>query len=99
MLAYWGLDAERRFRREQERAARAGKEALEAAIEKQAMRSDIEGVLTVFASEPNSSDEAGDQQGSRLSRSLLQAASDRDVSIEEAVRIARDEVFRRAPAP
>jgi hypothetical protein len=95
-LAYWGVNAEGRFRREQERVARAGKEALDAAINEQAMRPNIEGVLTVFALEPTPDRESG-RQGSVLSQSLLQAALDRDASVEQVVRTARDEVLGSAP--
>jgi TIR domain/Caspase domain len=94
-LAYWGTDAEDRFRRERERVARAGDEALQAAIEKAAMRPDIQGLLTIFALEPSDAREvAGGRRGSLMSQSLLRAASDRNIPIEQAVRIARDEILR-----
>ena len=100
------------FRQERERVARAGKEALEAAISKEAMRPDIEGVLTVFAVEPrypgvvtgrDVSEEADRlKSGSPLSQNLLQAMSDPYISIEQAWRVARDDlskVSNRAKRP
>jgi hypothetical protein len=97
-LAYWGVDAEGRFRREQQRVAQAGKDALEAAINHEAMRPDIEGVLTVFALEPVQNDDSN-QRGSLMSQSLLKIASDRDIPIEKAIWLARDEVLRVAAEP
>jgi hypothetical protein len=97
-LAYWGVDAEGRFRREQERAKRASEASLEAAIAGEAARADIEGVLTIFASDPRPDNNllAADASQSRLSQSLLRAASDRNVSMEQAVRRARDEILRNS---
>ena len=92
-LAYWGTNAETRFRRERERAAQAGEEALQSAIDKEALRPDILGSLTIFALESGHGAQEG-QQGSLLSQSLLNAVSNRSVSIEQAVRAARDEVLR-----
>ena len=44
-LAWWGNDAERRFREAQREAA----EAVERAIDKEAMRTEIQGQLLAFA--------------------------------------------------
>ncbi|MFN0219533.1 MAG: TIR domain-containing protein [Hyphomicrobium sp.] len=96
-LAYWGTNAESRFRKERARATTAAKASLEAAIEKDAARPDIQGVLTVFALEPDL-DTAGDTTP-RLGRTLLSRLKDKDNSVERALRIARDEVLRSTHNP
>lgn len=48
-LAWWGNDAERRFREERQRVADAESRAIEEAINKEAMRTDIVGQLAAFA--------------------------------------------------
>ena len=95
-LAYWGVDAEARFRREQARVERAKWLAEEERIKAEAAREDIVGSLTVFPVAPGEVlvDSEGDSEMSPFSDALLRACSRPDRSVEEAVREAREDVAR-----
>jgi hypothetical protein len=85
-LAFWGFDAERRVRREQENARKAAAEALENAIEKEAMREDLAGQLVVFAAAPGQYAEDGPAGGnSPFTAAMTEALSNRSVSLQGAI--------------
>jgi uncharacterized caspase-like protein len=85
-LAYWGYDAERRVRKEQENASRAAAEALEKAIEKEAMRTDLAGQLVAYAAAPGQYAADGPDGGnSPFTTAMIEALSDRSVSLLGAI--------------
>jgi hypothetical protein len=84
-LAYWGTDAERRFNNERKMVADAEERAIEEAIRKEAMRTDIEGQLVAYAASPGQ--EASDQGiggHSPYTGRLLTELSDNRVSLQTA---------------
>jgi TIR domain len=84
-LAYWGVDAERRFRIQRQRAADAEKYSLEASVRKEAMRTDIVGQFAAYAASPNQFGSEGPKGGnSPYTAELLLRLSNRSVSLYEA---------------
>lgn len=95
-LAYWGVDAEGRFRREQERAAGAKQAAQEEAVLSQALRTDVTGTLMVYATQRGrtASDELTASGLDPFTDALLSALSDPNTSIEQAIRVTRSTLER-----
>jgi hypothetical protein len=84
-LAYWGLDAENRFRKEREKANQAEQESKHAAITKEAMRSDIEGQFVAYATSPGQMGAEGiPGQNSPYTKALLIELADPSLSLYEA---------------
>lgn len=85
-LGYWGFDAERRVRQEQENTKKAAAEALEQAIVKEAMRTDIAGQLVAYAAAPGQLALDGPQDGhSPFTQAMLEALADRSTSLLGAI--------------
>jgi hypothetical protein len=95
-LAYWGIDAERRVREEQARVELARRQAQEEAILAEAKRTDVNGILTVYATGRGSVsfDNLTKDGTDTFTNALLDAVSDRNVSIERAIRLARERILR-----
>ncbi|MEO1331461.1 MAG: TIR domain-containing protein, partial [Pseudomonadota bacterium] len=91
-LAYWGVDAERRVREEQARAARQERER----ILKEALRTDIQGQLVAYAASPGqfAMDGAADTANSPYTAALVRALADEDATVMAGIRAARDEIYR-----
>jgi hypothetical protein len=84
-FAYWGLDAERRFRIARQQAAEAEKSSVEAAITKEAIRTDIVGQFVAHAASPNQFASEGPIGGnSPYTAELLLRLSNSSVSLYEA---------------
>lgn len=100
-LAYWGYDAESRFRRQQEETARAAQQAREEDIRRAALRRDVTGRLVIFPAPPGQlvPEGAGDGDRSPFSATLLRRAQERDLDIEDAVRRTRTEIERSGIGP
>ncbi len=83
-LGYWGYDAERRVRDEQENTKKAAAAALEQAIAREAMRTDIAGQLMAFAASPGQpSAEGRPDSNSPYTKALIDEFSlDKGVSIQ-----------------
>jgi hypothetical protein len=102
-FAYWGNDAERRFRVARRRAADAEKNSLEAAIAKEAMRTDIVGQFAAYAASPNQFASEGPRGGnSPYTAELLSQLSNVSVSLYEAcftghLNIQRNSITHQRP--
>jgi len=84
-LAYWGVDAERRFRAERQRAADAERDSLETVARNEAMRTDIVGQFAAYAVSPNQFGSEGPKGGnSPYTAELLRRLSNKSVSLYEA---------------
>jgi hypothetical protein len=85
-LAYWGEDAERRFRAERESAEEARKQSSEEAIRKEAMRTDVEGQLSAFAAAPGQLADDGPEGGdSPYTQHLLAELALSNLSLQAAL--------------
>ena len=93
-LAYWGMDAERRFNSARERAADAEKRSIEQAIRKEAMRTDIKGQLAAYGASPGQTAAEGPQGGhSPYTMHLLEELSDSWASVQMACSRANQKVL------
>jgi hypothetical protein len=96
-LAWWGNDAERRFQRERQRVAEAEARALQEAIDKEAMRTDIAGQLTAFASSPDQVASDGPPGGnSPYTKALTEELGNRNASFQVALARATQRVLSDA---
>jgi hypothetical protein len=94
-LAYWGVDAERRFRREQQRAENAALNAREEQISLEASRTDIVGQFAAYGASPGQfGDEGPKGQNSPYTARMLEALSDRSKSLQAACFAANETVLR-----
>lgn len=85
-LAYWGTDAESRFRREKERAEDAQKRSLDAAIKREAMRTDLEGQLSAYAASPGQEADDGPEGGnSPYTKHVLEELASADAPLQAAL--------------
>jgi len=106
-LAYWGTNAEKRFRQAKEAAETSAQEALQKRIDRQALRLDVSGTLSVFATAIgevsfDSLDDGNEHGMSPFSYLLWNKLQDNKVSFEQAVRQTRDRLlelssFRQRP--
>lgn len=95
-LAWWGLDAESRFRAERERVAKAEEEARRKTVETEAARTDIEGQITVYAAAPGEYAQDGEPgRNSPFTTAMLEALGQRDMSLQQALAQASLEVNRK----
>ena len=89
-LAWWGNDAERRFREAQREAA----EAVERAIDKEAMRTEIQGRLLAFAAAPDQHALDGPQGGnSPYTQAMMEELADERSSFQAALSRATRKVL------
>ena len=96
-LAYWGVDAEQRFRTERERVAEAEKRSLAAAIQNEALRTDIVGQFVAYAASPGQYGAEGPAGGnSPYTSELLARLSDSSASLYEACFRAHQNVQRNS---
>jgi TIR domain len=95
-LAWWGLDAESRFRAERDRVAKAEEEARRKLIETEAARTDIEGQITVYAAAPGQGAQDGKEgENSPFTTAVLNALSEQDIPIQQALARASLNVSRK----
>jgi hypothetical protein len=92
-LAYWGTNAESRFREAQITAQEAARNSREAAIVKEATRTDISGQIVAYAAAPGTAAldgiaEAGG--GSPFTYGLIPLLDDRDTSLLQALMVMQD---------
>lgn len=91
-LAYWGTSAERRFNAAQKEARLAAQRTKEDIINRDALRTDLRGVLRVSAAAPGELAYENDD-GSDFSRLLSNYAIQDDVAFEDAINRTRDEIL------
>lgn len=85
-LAWWGNDAERRFREERQKAEEAKQRAIEDAITKEAMRTDIAGQLLGFAAAPDQHALDGPEGGnSPFTQAVVAELADENASFQAAL--------------
>lgn len=85
-LGYWGYDAERRVRVEQENAKNAAAIAREAAIKKEALRTDLAGQLVAYAAAPGQFASDGPlDSNSPFTAAMIQSLSDQSMSLLTAI--------------
>jgi hypothetical protein len=97
-LAYWGNDAERRFKAEKARAEEADKKSTEEAIRQQAARTDIEGQLSAFAASAGQEAADGPAGGnSPYTEAVLKGLADPDASLQSALARAHYHVLKTSP--
>ena len=103
VLAYWGNDAEARFKRERTRAEEAGKKSAEEAIRQQAIRTDIEGQLAAYATSPGQEAADGPPGGnSPYTKTVLEELAKPDASFQQALanshyRVLKDSEIGQRP--
>ena len=84
-LAWWGTDAERRFRAAQKEAEEIKKKSIEATIRKEAMRTDIVGQINAFAAAPGEPVGSGTDGGnSPYTKQMLNELLNPDISLISA---------------
>jgi hypothetical protein len=88
-LAYWGVNAEARFRQEQELRRQAAKEAIRVA----AARTDIKGQVVAYAGSPGSIVYDGPGNHSPFTASILRRLADPDTSVQAALSGTNAEVL------
>jgi hypothetical protein len=94
-FAYWGVDAENRFRNQRARADIAAQQAIEEAIRKESERTDIEGQLSAFATSGGKlADDGAPGENSPYTKAVLAELADRNVSLQSALARARLNVLR-----
>ncbi len=102
-LAYWGIDAERRFRSARELAAEAQRHSIDEAIRKEAMRTDIKGQLVAYAAPPGGLAQDGKEGGnSPFTTAVLTALKDPGTPLQLALtqavkRVMADTENRQRP--
>lgn len=102
-LAYWGVDAEQRFRTERERVTEAEKRSLAAAIQREASRTDIVGQFVAYAASPGQYGAEGPAGGnSPYTSELLTRLSNSSASLYEACfrahrNVQRSSITRQRP--
>jgi hypothetical protein len=85
-LAYWGTNAERRFRESQALVKLAGEAARLKALESEAARMDIAGQITAYATSPGTSASDGEAGGnSPFTKAVTELLEDKDVSLLQAL--------------
>jgi hypothetical protein len=93
-LAYWGMDAERRFRDARERAEEARKRSIEELIRQEAGRTDIEGQIVAYAASPGQFPPDGPPGGnSPYTKIMLAELADPMVSLQAALSRATRKVM------
>jgi hypothetical protein len=94
-LAYWGVDAEARFRREQAARQLADKFSLEEARRLGAERTDIEGQVVAYAASPGQLADDGPSGGnSPYTKAVLATLSNPNTSLQSALASSNSEVLR-----
>jgi hypothetical protein len=94
-LAYWGNDAEARFKRERQRAEDADRKSAEEAIRQQAARTDIEGQLAAYAASPGQQAADGPPGGnSPYTKTVLMELAKPAASIQQALANAHYQVLK-----
>jgi TIR domain/Caspase domain len=92
-LAYWGVNAEERFRKSQEEARVAAKKALEDAIRMKAERTDVIGQVVAYAASRGQWALDGPKGGnSPYTEVVLKALGERNVSIQAALEATNEKV-------
>jgi len=86
-LGYWGWQAERRFRSERDKAQRAQEASVEAAIAREAGRTDIEGQLVAYAASPGefALDMVNGESNSPYTKRVLEELAHPDASLQTAL--------------
>lgn len=94
-VSYWAWQAERRARDERERADEARAASLDAAIRREAARTDIEGQLVAFAASPGqlALDGVEGEQNSPYTKRLLEELADPNASVQTALSRASRKVL------
>lgn len=92
-LAYWGTSAERRFNDAQEEARLAAQRTKDDIINRDALRTDLRGVLRVSAAAPGEV-AFENEDGSDFSRLLSEYAVQDDMAFEEAINRTRDDILQ-----
>ncbi|MBI1386541.1 MAG: TIR domain-containing protein [Rhizobiales bacterium] len=92
-FAWWGNDAERRFQQERQRVADAEERAIEEAINKEAMRTDIVGQLAAFAAAPDQYASDGDDHNSPYTQAMMDELVDQRSTFQAAMARASRKVF------
>lgn len=94
-LAYWGLDAERRFGREQQLREDAQRNSIDAAIRREAMRRDVSGQLVAYAASPGDIAADGPQGGnSPYTVAVLRELANPETSLQAALARSHQQVAR-----
>ncbi len=84
-LAYWGVNAESRFRREEEERKRLETAAADERRRRGAARTDIEGQLTAYAASPGQQASDGSGGNSPYTEVLLEALANKNASLSSVL--------------
>lgn len=93
-LAYWGVNAERRFRQAEAEAEAARERSAEREREREAMRSDIEGQMVAYAASPGQFAADGEPgTNSPFTAAVLRELRNSRLPLESALAKARDTII------